>query len=79
MIITDRAAYIATALSDDHKMGFDSAIECVNENGQVKAYTSITQTIPNNYSARRSEIVSQTSQTSKATTNVCINFRINHS
>jgi hypothetical protein len=52
------AAYIALALSEDNLMGNDSAIECVNENGIVKAYTSFTRAIPNNYGARRSDIVS---------------------
>lgn len=47
------------ALSDDEKMGDDSAIECVNENGIVKAFASYTTAIPNNYGARRSEVVRQ--------------------
>ena len=54
---TDTAAYIAMALSVDKKMGDDSAIECVKENGIVKAYTSYTRAMPNNYGARRSEVV----------------------
>lgn len=53
----DTAAFIALALSDDAYMGDDSAMECVNENGVVKAYTSFTRAIPGNYGARRSEIV----------------------
>lgn len=44
------------ALSDDARMGQDSAIECVNNNGQVQAFTSITRAIPNDYGARRSDI-----------------------
>jgi hypothetical protein len=39
-------------------MGRDSVIECVNENNEVHAYTSITRAIPNDYGARRSDIVS---------------------
>lgn len=38
-------------------MGEDSAIECVNENGKIRAFTSITRAIPQNYGARRSDIV----------------------
>jgi hypothetical protein len=40
-------------------MGNDSVVECVNENGVVKAHTSFTKAIPNNYGARRSDIVSR--------------------
>lgn len=35
-------AYVAVALSTDNKMGDDSAMECVPENGQIRAYTSWT-------------------------------------
>lgn len=46
------------ALSEDGKMGHDSAIECVNENdASVGVYTSITRAVPNDYGARRSDIV----------------------
>lgn len=58
-IFLDRASFISLALSHDHKMGFDSAIECVNDYGQVKVFTSLTRAIPNNFGARRSEIVSR--------------------
>ncbi|KAG5675626.1 hypothetical protein PVAND_005515 [Polypedilum vanderplanki] len=37
-----KAAYIATGLSTDDKMGDDSVVECVNESGSIKAYTSWT-------------------------------------
>lgn len=59
MQLSGRASFISLALSDDHKMGLDSAIECVNDYGQVKVFTSMTRAIPNNFGARRSEIVSQ--------------------
>jgi hypothetical protein len=52
------AGFIAMALSDDNKMGSDSAIECVNDEENVGAYTSVTRAIPNNYGARRIDIVS---------------------
>lgn len=46
------------ALSEDGRMGQDSAIECVNENDvSVGVYTSMTRAEPNNYGARRSDIV----------------------
>lgn len=53
-----RAGYIALALSYDSKMGSDSAIECVNDNGRVRAFTSLTRAIPQNFGARRNDIVS---------------------
>lgn len=40
-------------------MGLDSAIECVNDYGKVKVFTSVTRAIPNNFGARRSDIVSR--------------------
>lgn len=40
-------AYVASALSTDEKMGNDSAIECVPEQGQIRAYTSWTYREPN--------------------------------
>lgn len=58
MSILDGAGFIALALSVDNKMGDDSAVECVNESGDIKAYTSMTRAIPENYGARRSDIVS---------------------
>ncbi|CAH0714862.1 unnamed protein product, partial [Brenthis ino] len=39
---TDNPKYIATALSLDNKMGDDSAMECVNDNGRIKLFTSWT-------------------------------------
>lgn len=45
------------ALSEDSLMGEDLAIECVNLDGVVEAFTSITVAVPNNYGARRSDIV----------------------
>lgn len=39
-------------------MGSDSAIECVNDNGRVRAFTSLTRAIPQNFGARRNDIVS---------------------
>jgi hypothetical protein len=54
---SDSAGFIAMALSDDAFMGDDSAIECVNEGGVVKAYTSFTRAIPGDFGAKRSDIV----------------------
>lgn len=51
-----RAGYIALGLSFDSKMGDDSAIECVNENGVIRAYASLTRAIPQNYGARRGDV-----------------------
>lgn len=45
-------------LSVDDRMGSDSAIECVKKNDEVEAFISVTRAVPNNYGARRSEIVS---------------------
>lgn len=39
---TENAAYIAVGLSQDDKMGDDSVVECVYENGRINAYTSWT-------------------------------------
>ncbi|XP_055626075.1 putative ferric-chelate reductase 1 homolog isoform X2 [Toxorhynchites rutilus septentrionalis] len=47
-------AYIAVGLSNDAKMGDDSVIECVPEQGVVNAYTSWTSAGP--YSASRQGI-----------------------
>lgn len=41
------AAYVASALSMDDKMGNDSVIECVPEGGSVRAYSSWTFREPN--------------------------------
>lgn len=41
------AAYVASALSMDDKMGNDSVIECVPEGGSVRAYSSWTYREPN--------------------------------
>lgn len=43
----DNLAYVAVALSNDDKMGDDSVMECVPENGRVHAYTSWTLPRPN--------------------------------
>lgn len=40
-------AYVAVALSQDDKMGDDSVMECVPENGQIRAYASWTLGRPN--------------------------------
>uniref|UniRef100_U5EVK0 Putative ferric-chelate reductase 1 n=1 Tax=Corethrella appendiculata TaxID=1370023 RepID=U5EVK0_9DIPT len=42
----NRPAYVAFGLSFDNKMGDDSVIECVPEQGVVNAYTSWTQAQP---------------------------------
>ncbi|XP_058054768.1 putative ferric-chelate reductase 1 homolog isoform X2 [Anopheles bellator] len=47
-------AYVAVGLSDDAKMGDDSVIECVPEQGVVNAYASWTATGP--YSATRTGV-----------------------
>lgn len=49
-----KPAYIALGLSSDRKMGEDSVMECVPENGIVRAYTSYTSISP--YSSSRSDI-----------------------
>lgn len=48
------------ALSYDDRMGRDSVIECVNENGIVNAYTSWTVTGNNQWSSPRDELVNFT-------------------
>ena len=45
------------ALSEDAKMGDDSAIECVYNNGEVQAFTSLLGDVPR-HSASRSDSVS---------------------
>lgn len=47
---------MAVALSMDDKMGDDSVMECVPEQGTVKAYTSWTSGMPN-YGASREQVV----------------------
>lgn len=54
------AAYLAVALSDDNQMGDDSVMECVPENGQIRAYTSYTTPRPN-LGVTRQGIVSENS------------------
>lgn len=52
-------AFVATALSNDTKMGYDSVIECVVENGKVKAYASWTTPRGDpSYNASRQGVVS---------------------
>lgn len=52
-------AFVASALSNDTKMGYDSVIECVVENGKVKAYASWTTPRGNpTYNASRADVVS---------------------
>lgn len=48
---SSKPAYIALGLSEDSKMGDDSVMECVPENGKVNAYTSYT-TAPKYASSR---------------------------
>lgn len=52
------AAYVALGLSDDDKMGDDAVIECVPEQGTVRAFTSWTSGPPN-YGADRQVVVSK--------------------
>jgi hypothetical protein len=47
-------------LSEDEKMGRDSVVECLNESGSVKAYTSLTEVGNGKYDAPRTGIVSKT-------------------
>lgn len=51
------AGYVALGLSDDDKMGKDSVVECVNESGSVKAYTSWTVVSNGKFDAPRTGIV----------------------
>lgn len=39
--------YVAVGLSEDTKMGDDSVMECVRENGQIQAYSSWNTPRPN--------------------------------
>lgn len=39
---TDNPKYVAAGLSMDNKMGDDSAMECVNDNGRIKLFASWT-------------------------------------
>lgn len=52
------AGYVAVGLSDDDKMGKDSVVECINESGSVKAYTSWTVVANGKFDAPRTGIVS---------------------
>jgi hypothetical protein len=52
-----KAAYIATGLSTDDKMGDDSVVECINESGSVKAYTSWTIAGAGKFDSSRNGIV----------------------
>lgn len=49
----DNARYVAVGLSDDTKMGDDSVVECVRENGRIQAYASWTTPRPNLGNTRR--------------------------
>lgn len=53
-----QAGYVALGLSDDDKMGKDSVVECVNESGSVKAYTSMTVVANGKFDSPRTGIVS---------------------
>jgi len=48
------AGYVAMGLSSDDRMGGDSVVECVNNNGVIEAYASFTYT----YGVFRTGIVS---------------------
>lgn len=48
------AVYVAIALSNDRKMGEDSVMECVQENGVINAYTSFTSITP--YASNRTGV-----------------------
>lgn len=43
----DNPAFVAVGLSSDDKMGEDSIVECIPENGQVRAHTSWSTPRPN--------------------------------
>lgn len=45
-------------LSLDKRMGDDSVLECVNENGELKVYSSWTEAKNRKYNAFREGIVS---------------------
>lgn len=60
ILATVGANFVGFALSYDDRMGRDSAIECVNENGVVRAYTSFTNVI-DGYSSPRIEVCSNVS------------------
>lgn len=59
MISWKNAAFIAMALSNDNRMGDDSVLECVKENGELKLYSSWTAVKNRRYSATREGVVSQ--------------------
>lgn len=54
--LLDSPAYVAMALSMDDRMGADSVMECVPEQGVVRAYTSWTSGMPN-YGVTRDQVV----------------------
>lgn len=43
----DNPRYVAVGLSEDAKMGDDSVMECVRENGRIQAYSSWNTPRPN--------------------------------
>lgn len=47
------AAYIAMALSNDGLMGDDAVIECVNDDGIIRAFASLTEVSPLPYASNR--------------------------
>lgn len=49
----DNARYVAVGLSEDTKMGDDSVVECVRENGRIQPYASWTTPRPNLGNTRR--------------------------
>lgn len=55
-MILGNPAYVALALSEDDKMGQDSVIECVPQQGTVRAHTSWT--LSNPYGVTREDVVS---------------------
>ena len=59
MISWKNAAFIAMGLSNDNRMGNDSVVECVKENGELKLYSSWTVVKNRRYSATREEVVSE--------------------
>lgn len=51
-----RARYVAIALSYDQKMGRDAVIECVNDAGRVRTYSSVTSVMGQVYSSPRTAV-----------------------
>lgn len=54
--ISGQASYVAFALSYDDVMNRDSVIECVNDGGVVRAYSSFTNVENNDYSSPRIDV-----------------------